>query len=293
MTSPIASAHAIFAFDLAGRNEYSDIVDWRLWILSTLPIALLTAIVSFLALFLVSYLWSIMGAVEEKGDPEYLDSPLISAHYHLDSRSKRQLSLVMLLHIATIIFWVLSGYYSEWTGELGIVSIIPVIVLFGSGLLDQTHLSKLPWHIILLAIGGSALQIAAKHSGYLQHVSSRYINNLHWTLFILVPTFFSLYKSQFVTSLLFIPAVIASNQDAQLSSREGAIRFMMTFVGSSLGMALPISTMTGLMLSGVVDGGENRRLRTVDFIIFGITGTVAGFIVSVSCLKPLLEVLIK
>lgn len=288
MCSPIAGAHSIFTFDFAGRNGYSKSITWLLWISATLPIALLTILGSFMVI-LIYYTVVVYREKSEKA-PKETDSPIIM--YPLDDRSTGQLSVIVCLYLITIILWVLTGHYAEWIGELGIVSLLPIVVLFGSRLLDTTHMTRLPWHIILLAIGGSALSIAAQHSGYLQHVSSRYINNLHWSLFVLVPTFFSLYKSQFVTCLLFIPAVIASNQDAETGDREATIRFMLTFIGCSLGMALPISNMSGMVLEEVSDGRGERRLRTRDFVLFGIPSTIIGLIVTLAVGKPILEKLI-
>ena len=56
-------------------------------------------------------------------------------------------------------------------GDMGTVSLIPVVVFFGTGILKKEDFSSLPWHLIFLMAGGNMLSVACVHSGLLKVVS--------------------------------------------------------------------------------------------------------------------------
>ena len=63
-------------------------------------------------------------------------------------------------------------------GESGIITCIPIVLFFGTGLLKVDDLNNYPWSIVMLAMGGIALGKAVTSSGLLKTIALALQNEL-------------------------------------------------------------------------------------------------------------------
>jgi phosphate transporter len=290
--SPIASAPAVFAYDQARQAGFGQMLGWPVWLSVMLLLNNLAILVVWGLLCLAN--WNTSPHIELAEGRENIEEGNSNKSIHKnEDRSGKQILLttyVTVVCILTVIGWVLSGIFPKVIGVMGIVSILPILAFFGPEILTIKDLALIPWHVILLAIGGTALAVAAKHSGYMQHLADQYLDNVHWIFFLLVPGFFSIYKSHFVCAVLFLPAMDASNRGLGLDGREeGAVRYFLTFLGCQLGMGLPISGLSSLILYDMRDRQGKRRLPMYMFLTYGMVGSLIYFSLCAGIAEPLLR----
>jgi anion transporter len=80
--------------------------------------------------------------------------------------------LVMIVTISTIILWCTLSQTSTFFGEMGTIAVIPIVIFFGTGILNKTDLQGFSWNLILLIGGGNVLG-AAVNSSQLLHIISQ------------------------------------------------------------------------------------------------------------------------
>ena len=117
---------------------------------------------------------------------------------------------------ATAVLWCAFTFVSPYFGSLGTIGLIPVIVLYGTGILDVADLRSLDWHVLLLLGGGGALGRAMKESGLLHEVGDAII----WimgadaspfallSVFVVVILFLTNFVSHTVASITMMPVVV-------------------------------------------------------------------------------------
>jgi sodium-dependent dicarboxylate transporter 2/3/5 len=79
-----------------------------------------------------------------------------------DRRITRNGKVVVGIALATALLWLTGGLHSWSTGT---VALLPVVALFGLGLLGREDFLGLPWDVLILAGGGLSLGIAVERSG--------------------------------------------------------------------------------------------------------------------------------
>jgi phosphate transporter len=72
--------------------------------------------------------------------------------------------------MATILMWSTLEFTRDILGDLGIVSLIFVVIMFGSGLLTTVDFNSFNWHTLMLLGGGSILGKAISSSGLLSYL---------------------------------------------------------------------------------------------------------------------------
>jgi len=61
---------------------------------------------------------------------------------------------VLYLSLLTVVLWATSGYTTQIFGNLGIISLMFMSIMFGSGMLTEVDLNSFSWHTLCL-LGGS------------------------------------------------------------------------------------------------------------------------------------------
>lgn len=99
-------------------------------------------------------------------------------------------------------------------GESGIISIIPIVLFFGTGLLQKEDLNNFPWSIILLAMGGLSLGKAVSSSGLLKTIATALQHQIKdFNVFVILIIFGILilvvatFVSHTVAALIIVPLV--------------------------------------------------------------------------------------
>jgi hypothetical protein len=60
----------------------------------------------------------------------------------------------------------------QYTGEMGVLAIIPLVAFFGFGVLSKDDFNGFLWNVVMLAMGGLALGEAVQSSGLLATISN-------------------------------------------------------------------------------------------------------------------------
>ncbi|BAS28709.1 SLC13 family permease [Limnochorda pilosa] len=184
---------------------------------------------------------------------------------------------VMAIFFATVFLWLTA----EWHGvPEGIVGIMPVVALFGLGLLAADDLRSLGWDILLIMGGGLSLGVALQQSGLsawvVERVSLEALPLLGMVLAVgLVTAALTTFISNSAAASLLVPVVVGF----------GAEQLPLTVIvalAASASMALPISTPPNAIAYG------SRELTVMDMLRPGVVITVVSVAVSALAVEWLL-----
>lgn len=92
--------------------------------------------------------------------PARTDHITLPEHESLPSSAASR--AVVLVTVLTVAGWLGSSVLGVSTGT---VALVPVVIFFGTGLLDTRDFRQLPWDVLVLAGGGLSLGVAVSRSG--------------------------------------------------------------------------------------------------------------------------------
>lgn len=154
----------------------------------------------------------------------------------------------------------------------GTVAVIPLAILFGSGILTKNDLLSFSWNLILLVGGGSVLGSAVNSSRLLHLISetiepylqgnSAYIQTLLLLLLVFVVTTF---VSHTVASLILSPLIVEIGVD---NGNVQSLLMCATLMMSGT-MSLPMSSFPNVNSLLVEDDFNRPFLHPIDFIKHG------------------------
>lgn len=58
---------------------------------------------------------------------------------------------IVLVSLVTVAFWCCSAAWAPVIGNQGIVALLPLIVFFGTNILDKDDFNSFLWHVVMLA----------------------------------------------------------------------------------------------------------------------------------------------
>ncbi len=233
------------------------------WMLLALPLTLIMLVITFLLLYFSfkPKTDKLKVNFKQKTTPGY---------------SKKQ-TFVMIIFLVTVFLWLASSI--ETIGDIfqhaGIIALIPVVVYFGTGILDKDDLADLNWDVLLLMGGGLSLGNALDATG-LAEVIVEAIPYGGWGLVLIIVVFaaigiiLSTFMSNTATAALMAPIIIVIGWDPEI----GAPLALMAAVAlaCSMAMALPVSTPPNAIAYGT------EEIRVKDMIIYGTILGVIGII---------------
>lgn len=284
MISPVSSPQNILAMtaieevsnissaDSTGRDGYPKSavgIGWGSWLAVSIPVSHVAVVLIWLLLVAVyRSAAATAGDDLEKQQPTTTNSPegsidITSATTSMTivgpppsiivSKRTRISLIVSVITIAvSVVGWCLvtTGHLKPLFGNIGIVSLLPLVVLFGTRILRLPDLLRLPWDIVLLAMGGSALTVVARRSGLLPALASSLAHVLAgfspWSRYFfasLTMCLLSTLCSRFIAALVFLPVIIevAEKLVRRDLITEGTPFILLATMACSAGMALPIS----------------------------------------------------
>jgi di/tricarboxylate transporter len=286
--TPISSPHSIFAFSLAQEQLE---LDWWDWLMISVPSALLGLVGSWL---IIMFLYN-LNSVRVVEIPS-IESPFhegLPSHNTINERSSEKVptlhfraTISVLIAIGTVMMYATIPYFPFW-GSMGICAFLPIVLLFGMGLLTDQDLSYLPWDTILLIMGALVLVEASKSSGLLfaltlefQNLLGRLSPLIQRIAFGLIILIISNVKSHTIAGLIFIPVVVSYVHDLY----TGKVFFMVCLMAASLGMIFPFSGLVNSMVAKIRDPDGNKILYRIDFIKVGFP--VSLFVFTMIILVP-------
>lgn len=277
MASPIASPQNIFSFGIMNPPP-----SWGEWFFVAIPVCVISVLLIWM-LLLITF-------------PIEPSVKILQIHAHRDSFTLTQW-FVSIVSLGTIVLWCLSNQLSGVMGEMGIISIIPIIVFFGTGLLTSDDFNNFMWTIVVLAMGGATLGKAVSNCGLLStmaHSIKELISGQ--PLFIIAIGFggcvivMATFVSHTVAAMILVPLMgeIGENLPDGDHSR---LLIMITSLLCSCAMGLPTSGFPNVTAISMIDEIGDRYLKVGDFITRGVPASLFCYSVVVTVGYTLMRVL--
>lgn len=199
--------------------------------------------------------------------------------------------------LITVFLWLSARRLENVFGGLGIVSLVPIVALFGSGVLGKDDLHELPWDVILLAMGATTLSAICKNSGLFDLIEKEFETILGplkgWSsiaLLCFVMTISSAIKSRYIAALVYLPLAfraigsISSNDAAGMGFIVGQ-KILVAFACSA-GMLLPISGLINAFILEIrpihSEDKDERYITNNELTVAGALGTTMAFLSIIS-----------
>ncbi|OOF97207.1 hypothetical protein ASPCADRAFT_206030 [Aspergillus carbonarius ITEM 5010] len=265
--SPIASPQNIIAL----QNMYPSI-SWGTWFFISLPVCILSILLIWV-LLVVTFKPSRETAV---------------AIRPLKDKFTGVQWFISIVTLFTIALWCGSHQLEHIFGDMGVIAIIPMVLFFGTGILNKEDFNNFLWTIIILAAGGLCLGKAVTSSGLLHTLASGIRERVeHLSLYGVLLVFCSLilvvatFISHTVAALIMLPLV--RQIGISMADPHPNLLVMASALICSVAMALPTSgfpNMTAIMTE-VPQTGQ-RYLQVRHFFTRGIPASLMSFIVVVT-----------
>ncbi|KAJ5788592.1 Sodium/sulfate symporter [Penicillium paradoxum] len=266
--SPIASPQNIIALQNMDPN-----VSWGTWFFIALPVCIISILL----------IWVLLLVTFRPGR----NATVIPIRPVKDQWTSMQyfISFVTLL---TIVLWCTSHQLEHIFGDMGVIAIIPLVLFFGTGILNKEDFNNFLWTIIILAAGGLCLGKAVTSSGLLHTIASgitERVENLSLYSVLLVFSALILVMATFIShtvaALIILPLV--RQIGVNMEDPHPNLLVMASALMCSVAMALPTSgfpNMTAIMTE-VPQTGQ-RYLQVRHFLTRGIPSSLMAFVVIVT-----------
>lgn len=177
-----------------------------------------------------------------------------------DDRTLRQRVVVMVFFGITLTLWMGGGF---WGISAPVASLVPIVGLAVSGVMNAEDVNKLPWDVLLLLAGGLSLGVGVKETGLAAWFADQIPVNLAplgiALAFAMVGLILSNLMSNTAAAALLIPLA-----GSLVAPENVALVMVAVAIACSSAMCLPISTPPNAIAF------SSGRLRTVDFIRPGL-----------------------
>lgn len=262
MASPIASPQNVIAIELMNPSP-----GWGKWFAVALPVSIIAMIGIWFMLILT---FKISDARVKAYKP--IKEPFTVKQYFISA-----------VTIATILLWCVLSKIEDTFGESGIVSIIPIVLFFGTGLLKTDDLNNFPWSIILLAMGGIALGKGVTSLGLLSTIATALQKKvMDFNVFVIMIIFGILilvvatFVSHTVAALIIIPLVKEVGE--KLPEPHPLILVMGTALIASAAMGLPTSGFPNVTAISMTDEVGKPYLTVNTFITRGVPASIIAYV---------------
>ena len=171
--------------------------------------------------------------------PEKDISKVISHKANLNSNQKK----VLIIFIITVILWITESIHNIHSS---VVAIIPIILLYFTGLLNSKDFSKIDWQTLILIGGGLALGISI-HETNLDSIFASLLKNLtsggNIFYLLLILAIFGVLLTSFISNTtaaaVYLPIVVALTS----TFNSGAVNtVVVAAIGVSLDFIFPFGT---------------------------------------------------
>ena len=192
------------------------------WVAMSLPIALLLVVMA----------WKILIMLFKPRITE------LNLDFKISESLVGQQKFLLFLFAFTILLWLTTEFHGLSTGA---VSMIPLVVIFGAGLMGKSDFKNLSWDILFLMGGGLTLGVAIKDSGLSDWVMAQVnLTSVPQNAMVGLISFISGTVTSFIsntsTANLLMP-MVSGLTGVSLTAVCMAVAY-----GASASMVLPIST---------------------------------------------------
>lgn len=190
---------------------------------------------------------------------------------------------VIFVTLATILLWCFLTDM-EFFGNAGVIGVIPIVLLFGSGLLNGEDLNNFPWSIVILAMGGIALGSGINSSGLLNTIGSSLQKRVQdYSMFAILAIFgiimlvFGTFVSHTVAAIIIVPLVQEVGDKLPNPQAAPILVFGCTLL-ASCGMGLASSGFPNITAFGKTDARGKQYLTVNSFMSRGVPASFLGYI---------------
>jgi sodium-dependent dicarboxylate transporter 2/3/5 len=160
-----------------------------------------------------------------------------------EGRLTREQGIILAVFAVTALGWLSTG----WTQlASATIALVPIILLYGLGLLDDTDLGKISWGTLLLFGGGLSLGSAltkARIDILLAEALTQQLGGLHVFLILIILIYFgiliTMIASNTASAAILVPLMLPLAKGVGIDVRTMAI---VIAVGVSLDFMLPVGT---------------------------------------------------
>ncbi|KAH7816247.1 putative Divalent Anion:Na+ Symporter (DASS) Family Protein [Monocercomonoides exilis] len=266
MTSPLASPQSMIGFEQVEMVVPNTRVSFGTWVLVAVPAALVICAIGYVVLIF-------MHRLDIKEVP-YTPVKLRFLNW-------RQF-VVAFVSVGTIICWFILPDVRQ-LGNEAVIALIPFVVFFGFNLCKRSDLRELPWNMILLVMGGSALGEVIKQSHLLEMIAGWFSGAFStWALWVksivltLVVEVVAIIVSHTVSAIVFLPIIA---QIMMVSGGHVELIVMSCSLIISGPMILSIASFPNMCTSAIEDNHRIPYLKSSDFLKFGTIVSVIAFVI--------------
>jgi phosphate transporter len=257
MMTPISSLQNALA--VSYLEQAGIIVSFGTWIAVAMPFSLICTFICWLLIIVV-----------EKPD-DVASIPVIV--YERSSVIGKRNMTVMAISLLTILLFATSSLTSHIFGDIAIISLCFVALMFGSGMLSEVDFNSLSWHTLILIGGGNVLGKAVESSGLLTYLTLGITSSLPvtrpWLALLYILLFcgtIATFVSHTVASIILMPAIARIG----LSMHMPEVVVIGSAFAVSAAMALPFSSFPNVNSLLILDDFQRPYLKVPDFIKTGL-----------------------
>ena len=257
MMTPISSLQNALA--VSYLEQAGIIVSFGTWIAVAMPFSLICTLICWLLIIVV-----------EKPD-DVASIPVIV--YERSSVIGKRNMTVMAISLLTILLFATSSLTSHIFGDIAIISLCFVALMFGSGMLSEVDFNSLSWHTLILIGGGNVLGKAVESSGLLTYLTLGITSSLPvtrpWLALLYILLFcgtIATFVSHTVASIILMPAIARIG----LSMNMPEVVVIGSAFAVSAAMALPFSSFPNVNSLLILDDFQRPYLKVPDFIKTGL-----------------------
>eukprot|EP00640_Fibrocapsa_japonica_P000966 CAMPEP_0113945436 /NCGR_PEP_ID=MMETSP1339-20121228/45883_1 /TAXON_ID=94617 /ORGANISM="Fibrocapsa japonica" /LENGTH=810 /DNA_ID=CAMNT_0000951017 /DNA_START=58 /DNA_END=2491 /DNA_ORIENTATION=- /assembly_acc=CAM_ASM_000762 len=244
MMTPISSMQNALAVNALQNAEVE--VGFGEWIAVATPFCVVGVVLA----------WLVLIAILKPDDVQYI--PVI---VHKNAKIlTHQNMLVLFLSLGTILLWSTISTTRVTFGDLGIIALIFMTIMFGSGFLTQVDFNSFSWHMLFLLGGGNVLGKAVAASGLLDWLVEGILDTLprdnRWLMLVLVlfvAMVIATFVSHTVAAIILMPLVVKIGVDFGMAEALG----VSTAFAVSAAMAFPFSSFPNVNSLLVVDASTD------------------------------------
>ena len=181
--------------------------------------------------------------------------------------------MVMISSFLTIVMFSISSLIIGEIGDIGVISMIYVATMYGTGILSEVDFNSLSWHTLFLIGGGNVLGTAVTSSGLLVNISAGVTAvlpmNTFWPALVCILCFCVLvatFVSHTVAAIILLPLVVQLGTKLE---NPVAVVVCSTFAISAA-QGLPFSSFPNVNSLLIVDDARKPYLVVQDYIMTGL-----------------------
>lgn len=252
--SSLQNALAVSYLDQAGIT-----ISFGTWIAIAMPFGMLCTVLCWLMIVLIER-------------PDDVTSIPVIVYDRNTVIGKRNLAVVGL-SLFTIVLFATSSLTENIFGDISIISLCFVAVMFGSGMLSEVDFNSLSWHTLMLVGGGNVLGKAVESSGLLAYLADGITGSLPlgkpWIALLYILLFcggIATFVSHTVASIILMPVIARIGVSIQIPE----VAVIGSAFAVSAAMALPFSSFPNVNSLLILDDFQRPYLKVQDFVRTGL-----------------------